>query len=144
MHPRPRVIVPAILMVAVLTFLLGMGRRTDRLEIEGVSFNLPWLLPAVEAFAGREFDHLRFAGGGALSDGWSQIAADVMNRPVDQLEDARHTINRATAFLAFEQLGLVEIGDLHRLLRVKRTYRPQRETRGVYDRLFEQFVAAFE
>lgn len=115
-----------------------------RAILEGVSFSLRWLLPAVEEFAGREFDHLRFAGGGALSDAWSQIAADVMNRPVDQLEDARHTINRATAFLSFEQLGLVDLGDLHRLLRVKRTYRAQPENRGVYDRLFEQFLAAFE
>jgi xylulokinase len=115
-----------------------------RAILEGVSFSLRWLLSAVEEFAGREFERLRFAGGGALSDGWSQIAADVMKRPVDQLEDARHTINRATAFLAFEQLGLVELGDLHGLLRVKRTYHPQGKTRGVYDRLFEQFVAAFE
>jgi len=115
-----------------------------RAILEGVAFSLRWLLPAVERFAEQEFDELHFAGGGALSDEWSQILADVMNRPVLQLEDSRHVINRAVAFLAFERLGLVELDDFPKLCRVKRSYEPRPETRGVYDRLFEQFVASFE
>jgi xylulokinase len=67
-----------------------------------------------------------------------------MNRPVLQLEDARHVINRAVAFLAFERLGLVELDDFPKLCRVRRSYEPRSETRGLYDHLFEQFVASFE
>ncbi len=70
--------------------------------------------------------------------------ADVMDRPVLQLEDARHVINRATAFLTFERLGLVGLDDLETLCRVRRSYEPRPENREVYDRLQEQFVAAFE
>jgi xylulokinase len=82
-----------------------------RAILEGVAFSLRWLLPAVETFAEQDFDQLRFAGGAALSDQWSQILADVMDRPVLQLEDARYTINRAAAFLAFERLGLAGMDD---------------------------------
>ena len=115
-----------------------------RAILEGVAFSLRWLLPAVERFAEQEFDELHFAGGAALSDEWSQILADVMDRPVLQLEDARHVINRAVAFLTFERLGLVELDDFPKLCRVRRCYEPRPETREIYDRLFEQFVASFE
>ena len=73
--------------------------------LEGVAYNLRWLLPSVEQFAGKEFDEIYFSGGGALSDEWSQILADVMGRPLLQLEDPRHCITRTTAFLGFERLG---------------------------------------
>jgi xylulokinase len=115
-----------------------------RAILEGVAFSLRWLLPAVERFAEQEFDELHFAGGAALSDEWSQILADVMNRPVLQLEDARHVINRAVAFLTFERLGLVGLDDFPKLCRVRRSYEPRPDTREIYDRLYEQFVASFE
>jgi xylulokinase len=89
-----------------------------RAILEGTAFSLRWLLPAVERFAEQSFDQLHFAGGAALSDEWSQILADVMSRPVLQLEDARHVINRATAFLVFERLGQVELDDFAGLFRV--------------------------
>jgi xylulokinase len=115
-----------------------------RATLEGTAFSLRWLLPAVERFASQEFEQLRFAGGAALSEGWSQILADIMNRPVLQLEDGRHVINRATAFLAFERLGLAGWDDFDEVCRVRRSYEPRAQTREVYDRLQEQFVAAFE
>ena len=38
-----------------------------------------WLRPAVESFVGSEFPMLRFGGGGAQSDAWSQILADALD-----------------------------------------------------------------
>jgi len=115
-----------------------------RAVLEGVTFNLRWLLPIVERFADQQFDDLRFVGGGAVSDAWSQIFADVMNRPVHQLADARQVNNRATAFLGFEQLGLARLDEIQKFCRVANTYEPKPENRDVYERLFEQFVRAFD
>ncbi len=128
-----------------LNISLGTTRACMvRAILEGVALSLRWLLPAVERFTKQSFEQLRFAGGGALSDEWSQILANVMDRPVHQLEDSRHVINRATAFLAFERLGLVDLDDIAKLCRTKRSYEPRSETRGVYDHLLDQFVSAFE
>jgi xylulokinase len=115
-----------------------------RAVLEGVTFNLRWLLPVVERFADQEFDDLRFVGGGALSDEWSQIFADVMGRPVHQLADARYVNNRATALLGFEQLGLASLDEIQKFCRVARSYEPKGENREVYDVLFEQFTHAYE
>jgi xylulokinase len=118
--------------------------RMLRAVCEGVAFNVSWLVPAVEEFARQKYDFLHFSGGAALSDEWSGILADVIGRPVLQVEDARHVINRATAILAFQSLGLAKLDDLPSLCHVRRTYEPRPENREIYDRLFEQFVAAFE
>ena len=112
--------------------------------MEGVAYNLRWLLPAVEQFSGGEFEQIYLSGGGALSDEWSQILADVMGRPLLQLEDPRHCIVRTTAFLGFERMGHLQMADFPRISHVRRTYEPQPERSAIYDDLFEQFLAAFD
>ncbi len=112
--------------------------------LEGVAYNLRWLLPSVEQFAGGEFEQIYLSGGAALSDEWSQILADVMGRPLLQLDDPRHCITRTTAFLGFERLGLLEMADFPRISHVRRTYEPRPERSEIYDGLFEQFLAAFD
>lgn len=115
-----------------------------RAVLEGCAFNLRWLLPEVETFAGTSFPGLRFSGGAAVSDGWAQIMADVTGRPIEQLADGRHTNNRATALLAFRELGMCDLDAVDRLCPVRRCYEPRAEYRETYDRLFTQFVACFE
>jgi len=128
---------------------LNLSLQTTRTHmvraiLEGVSYNLRWLLPAVESFVEKQFDELLFSGGGAVSDEWSQVMADVMHRPVAQLADARHVNNRATAFLAFVELGILGLDDIGKLCRIKRRYQPQSQHREMYDKLFTQFLAAFQ
>jgi len=115
-----------------------------RAVLEGCALSLRWLLPAVERFADRKFAALRFSGGAAVSDGWAQIMADVMQRPVLQLADARHVNNRATALLAFCELGMSDLDTVDRMCPIRREYEPRAEWRETYDLLFEQFVACFE
>ena len=92
----------------------------------------------------QHFDELLYSGGGAVSDAWSQIMADVTDRPVAQLADARYVNNRGTAFLAFVELGALGLDDVDRLCPIKRRYAPRPAHRAMYDTLFAQFVAAFE
>jgi xylulokinase len=115
-----------------------------RSVLEGVTFSLRWVLPAVECFIDDQFDSLVFSGGGAVSDEWSQIMADVMNRPVHQLAEPRFVNNRGTAFLAFDQLGVASLSEVDKVCRIGKTYQPKPENRDIYDSLFEQFVAAWD
>jgi len=130
---------------AFLNLSLETGRaEMIRATVEGITMSLRWLLGAVERFAETEIAPLHFSGGGARSDGWAQIAADVTGRPVRQLEDAHHTGCRAAAFLAFHELGLVSLDHHDTICRVKREYTPCPENRETYDRLFEVFLKALE
>ena len=56
------------------------GSELVRAVLEGVAYNSRWLQHAVERFAHRRLDPLRIFGGGAQSDLWCQIYADVLDR----------------------------------------------------------------
>lgn len=62
------------------------GRHTPahlyRAVLEGVAFELRMHLARLEAATGRAVEHIRAVGGGARSELWVRIVADVVQRPV--------------------------------------------------------------
>ena len=126
---------------------LGLGtRRADlvRAALEGVACQLRWMLPHVEALTGRRHDELVFGAGGARSDGWAQILADVCNRPVRQLAEPTLTNCRGAAALAFHRLGERDLAGGGERLVERRRYEPRAELRDLYDDLAGRFVLAHE
>ncbi len=69
-----------------------------RAVLEGVAYNARWLHEAVEKFVKQPLDPIRVFGGGAQSDLWCQIHADVMDRTIERLADPMHTGLRGAAF----------------------------------------------
>lgn len=57
-----------------------------RAVFEGVASSVRWLLEALEASAGRAATGFSMAGGGAASDPWCQIRADMLGRPIRRLK----------------------------------------------------------
>ncbi len=118
--------------------------RMLRAVLEGVALHQRWARPAVERFSGQPFTEITVSGGGARSDAWVQILADVHDRPMQQLDDARHANTRGNAFLTFQRLGLTGPDQIDRFRPIRRSYEPRSEHRQLYDELFEQFVAAYD
>ncbi|MDG2306955.1 MAG: FGGY-family carbohydrate kinase [Candidatus Binatia bacterium] len=115
-----------------------------RAVLEGVSYHLRWMLPGVEAFSKQTFDTLYYSGGGAVSDEWAQIMADVTGRPILQLADARQANTRGAAFLVFSRLGLATDDDIDAFCPIRKRYAPRPDAQKIYDHLFEQFILAYE
>ncbi|HOG07004.1 MAG: FGGY-family carbohydrate kinase [Syntrophales bacterium] len=111
-----------------------------RAVFEGVAFNARWLLAPVEKFMGRRFDYLNFIGGGANSDIWSQIFADVFDRKIRQVKDPIYANARGAAFLASMALKYMTLEDIPRTLKIKAEYTPNPENRKLYDERFNEFV----
>lgn len=125
---------------------LGLHVRRCHLAraiLEGVALNFRWLRGPTERFAGRSFSHFAYCGGGAESDAWSQIMADVLEVPVHQLEDPQYVTCRGMALLAFQRLGLLGLDDFATRIPVRAAYEPDRTHRQMYREQFEQFIAAF-
>jgi xylulokinase len=119
---------------------IGTGRaELVRAVLEGVAYNDRWLHEAVERFVKRRLDPIRVFGGGAQSDLWCQIHADVMDRTIERVADPLHTGLRGAAMLAGIALGRLERAAVHDLVRVDRTFRPDPGRRAVYDRLYAEF-----
>jgi xylulokinase len=128
---------------------LNLGLATTRAHLvraalEGVACQLRWMLPHIEALTGRAHDELVFAAGGARSDAWAQILADVCDRPVRQLAEPRLANCRGAALLAFQRLGLLDLDAADALLVERRRYEPRAALRGRYDDLAGRFVLAHE
>jgi xylulokinase len=115
-----------------------------RAVLEGVSQNLRWVRGPVERFAKRTFSHYSIYGGGARSDVWCQIMADVLGAPVHQLENCDYTVSVGSGLLAFERLGEVDFDDISGCVRTRREFEPDPHNTATYDALHEQFVKAFK
>jgi len=111
-----------------------------RAVLEGVAYNSRWLLGAVENFVKRRFDSIRMIGGGAQSDLWCQIHADVLGRTIRQVKDPVQANARGAAFLASVALGHLTFADIPSRVRIAKTYEPNPAHRRIYDELFREFV----
>lgn len=114
-----------------------------RAVLEGVAYNNQWLHEAVEKFVGGRLDHLRFIGGGAQSDLWCQIHADVMDRTIEQVADPLYCGLRGAALSAAMALGEVQQDELRGLVNVTATYHPNPANRRAYDRLYAEFPGLY-
>jgi xylulokinase len=106
-----------------------------RAVMEGVAYNNHWLHGYVERFAKQTLDPIRVVGGGAQSDLWCQIHADVMDRTIEQVDDPLHAQLRGAAMLAGMSLGLIDRAEVRDLVTVSRTFAPDSARRDVYARL---------
>jgi xylulokinase len=120
--------------------------RTDltRAVLEGVALNLRWLQGPVEKFINRQISHYVFYGGGARSDLWSSVMADVLGKPVHQLADAGFANSFGTAVFGFDRLGIVAASDLTDRVRINRVYEPDPAKRTLYDNLAGIFADTFK
>ncbi|HSA99903.1 MAG TPA: FGGY-family carbohydrate kinase, partial [Anaerolineales bacterium] len=96
-----------------------------RAFLEGIAFNTRWLLAPVEKFMKRNVTTIHMVGGGAQSDVWCQIFADVMNLEIKQVENPISANARGAAWIAAVGLGEINFEDIPTLVQFKRTYQPQ-------------------
>ncbi len=124
---------------------LNMSISTTRADLvravlEGVAFNARWLLEATESFAGRPLDGLRLFGGGATSDLWAQIHADVIGRPIARLDDAIDVNARGAAWFAALSLGHTSVDELRGAPLSITTFTPRQNAAQIYGPLYAEFV----
>jgi xylulokinase len=112
--------------------------------LEGVAYNSRWLNGAVERFAGRRLEPLRIFGGGALSDLWCQIHADVMDRTIERVVEPMHANLRGAALFAGLALGAIDRDQVRDLVPIDRTFVPDPMTRDAYDRLYAEFPGLYK
>jgi xylulokinase len=110
-----------------------------RAVLEGVAFNARWLLDAVEGFVKRPLPSLRILGGGAQSDLWCQIHADVLNRRIERVADPMFAGLRGAALFAAISLGRLTIDDVPQLVQVTDTFEPDAQARQVYEPMYAEF-----
>jgi xylulokinase len=120
---------------------LGVSRgHLVRAVLEGVAYNSRWLLRYVERFIGRRLEAITAVGGGARSELWCQIHADVLDRAIRQAADPVLASARGVALQAWVALGRLRWDEVAGTVPIARTFEPDPARRPVYDTLFPEFV----
>jgi xylulokinase len=123
---------------------LNLSLTTDRARIvravlEGVAFNARWLLDAVEGFAKRPMPTLRILGGGASSDLWCQIHADILGRRIERVAEPMYTNLRGAALFAAMSLGKISLDEVRSLVRVTASFEPDPDAVTTYRPMYAEF-----
>ncbi len=114
-----------------------------RAVFEGVALNARWLLQAVERFTRRRLEPIRFIGGGARSDLWCQIFADVLDRTIDQVADPVNANARGAGMLAAVAIGELTFDQVPDRVRVAARHDPDPKSKELYAELFREFVGLY-
>jgi xylulokinase len=115
-----------------------------RAFLEGIAFNTRWLMTPVEKFLGRHVDAIHIVGGGAQSDVWCQIFADVMDVEIKQVADPIYANARGAAWIGAVGLGEIRFSEIPGLVQFKQMYQPHSQNRRLYDEKFQVFQQIYK
>jgi xylulokinase len=123
-------------------FNLSLGHTREdivRAMMEGVALNTRWTMEPFLRLLGRSMETITAAGGGAQSDLWCQIVADVTGRPVRQLASPLQANAIGATFIAGVGTGALRWADLPALQRTRRLYEPDASLKTLFDDKYEVF-----
>lgn len=123
----------------------GMGMTTTRSEmtqamLEGVAYSLRDILGIVRGL-GAEINSARIIGGGAKSDVWCQIIADVLNLRVEKINSAEGPAFGAAILAAVGAGEFASVGEAcSKFIEVTRAFEPDARAAAGYDKRYPVYV----
>jgi xylulokinase len=123
---------------------LNISMTTERAHLvravlEGVAFNARWLLDSVERFIKRPMTTLRILGGGAVSDLWCQIHADILERRIERVAAPMYANLRGAALFASMSLGNIDLAGAAARVLLDATFDPDPQARNVYAPMYAEY-----
>ena len=115
-----------------------------RAFLEGIAMNTRWLMDPFEKFIGRKLQRINIVGGGAQSDVWCQIFADVLKVEIRQVSDPVQANARGAAWIGSVGMGEIKFSDLQALTQIRKTYHPDAANRSLYDDRFDVFKKIYK
>ena len=110
-----------------------------RAVFEGIAFNTRWAMETLEKLYS-EVSEINIIGGGAKSDIWCQIFADITNRIIKKVENPQQAGAKGMALLASMTLGYIEsFEDIKNYIKIEKRFYPNPDNRHLYDTLFREF-----
>lgn len=123
-------------------FNIGLNHSRDhiiRAVFEGIAFNTRWAMETLENLYSK-VDELNIIGGGAKSNVWCQIMADITNRKINRVKDPQQAGAKGMALLASMTLGYIQsYHDIKNYIKIDYSFNPDPDNRKLYDRLFKEF-----
>jgi xylulokinase len=110
-----------------------------RAFLEGVALNTRWMLEPFLRFIGKRAPDITMVGGGAQSNVWCQVMADVTGCVIRQPEAPIQANALGAAFIGAAGIGALALREASDLLRIQHVYEPDQAHRALYDERFGTF-----
>ncbi|MDY6916430.1 MAG: FGGY-family carbohydrate kinase [Chloroflexota bacterium] len=111
-----------------------------RAAYEGVAYNIRWIVDIVEKRFNFPLPVLRVIGGGARSEPWMRVLADVTQKKVETVCDPQEAGAVGIALVAAVGLGIYpDFESLKGVVKVDKTLQPDEANRDIYDFLFGSY-----
>jgi len=130
---------------AMRASFLNIGIDTGRAEmvravLEGVAHQLKWILERSEKVLKHDLTDIHILGGGAQSDLWCQIHADVLGRPLRRVKEPLLANVRGAAMFAAMVTGRLDVTDIEGRAPVDRTFQPDPDVVEMFAVRHEEFL----
>ena len=134
--------------------IFNVGINTTRADLcraamEGVAFNIRWGMEFVEKMSLKKVkpavEEVILIGGASKSDVWSQIFADVLQRPIVQMLNPQMASAQGAATIAMVSLGIYKsFNEIGRMLKRSNLFKPNPDNKAVYDKLYKHYQALYK
>jgi xylulokinase len=115
-----------------------------RAVYEGVAYNVRWAHMYVEKFINKPMDNINAIGGGAQSNIWCQIFADVLGRTIRQVDQPIEANARGAGFIGAVGLGYLNPDDIPNYVTFSNVFKPNKDNKPIYDKLFKEYTFVFD
>lgn len=112
--------------------------------LEGIAFNLRWLLSPVQAMMGRRINRIKLAGGCARSKLLAKILADVLECKLEVVENPSLVNARAAALMAALAKGYTNLANIAISARISQVYNPDKNNTEKYRKIFKCFIEIYK
>jgi len=115
-----------------------------RATFEGVGYNIKWALNIVEKLVGRS-QKINFIGGGAKSEIWCQIIANILERDIVQMMEPDLVGARGSAIVSLVGMDLLKsFSDAIPLIKIRKEFKPNPDNAVIYRKLFSEFMKIYK
>ena len=109
--------------------------------MESICYTHKRYLENYEKSVGKKLHSIRVVGGGAVSDLWMQMLADILQITVEVPQSPRYTGAMGTYYCAMVGLGYLENYDaIHDSVKIERTFKPRNENAAIYEKLYHIYL----
>ncbi|MCC8024737.1 MAG: carbohydrate kinase [Clostridium sp.] len=112
--------------------------------MESICYTHRSYMETYEKKTGKKLDSIRVVGGGAGSDMWMQMLADVLQIKVEVPESPRYTGAIGAYYCAMVGLGMIENYDaIYKAVRIEKTFLPRKENAQIYEKVYNVYGKLF-
>jgi xylulokinase len=112
--------------------------------LEGIGFNLRWILENFHRDFGFNTNTIRAIGGGSVNKKWMQGIANITGKTVETVTEPRMAGAIGVAACAFVGAGVFkDFSEVSELIKVDKVFTPREEKGEVFEPLFKTYKAIY-